>query len=653
MDNMFIFNVKSENMWKKLPILEVVHVEEYVDFIIIIKNHGGMGTVSIGLMAYEKDDSAVILAMKRIKENKINDIKQFKKEANLWISLKHPNIVKALIFVEISDEFCLFMEPVLPNKNGQTNLNDYLSENITLKQILDWSIQFCYAMIYLQSNGVAIHRDIKPQNILISNNLLKITDFGIANSLNIEKNYAQRLSGTFEYQAPETFLGKYDVKSDIYSWGIVLYQMVMKGDYPFVITNEVFKTYNDEVQYYQNLHENYIVPIIESPLKNIIYKCLQKDSTKRYKDFKELLCDFKNIYIEFFGNDIYEPKLEDFTVTEEILRVNSLHNLGKDQEAWNLLNSIQENEESRPLLSVTYNQLGDTKKSLECYKKEVLDKPLNYESRYGYATRLHEMGDYFEAEVEYNLTLKIKPNDKKTLVNLGNLMRDMGSYEESLEYYEKVLKIDSDFFMAKINKAITFINMKKFDESQSIVDKLELDKRYTKKYKIKIAEETMRVNEAKGSFLFYKLKREYPEDEQILFEIVHFHIKHQRYHASIDELYNILKINPENNEAKHLMAINYGMLADQEANNENWDKSLENINKSLEYEDIEISWIKKLLILLVKLLFSKEDVFEELKETVENIKKRKNVIEFIKKDIKNFSEVKNGEQLLLDFINLF
>ncbi len=640
-------------MCEIFPILEVLHVEEYVDFIVIKKIKGGMGTVSIGLMAHQEEDSASLLAMKRINENQITDIEHFKNEANLWISLKHPNIVKALTFLEISEEFCLFMEPVLPNEKGQTNLYDYLNENLTLKQILDWSIQFCYAMIYLQSKGVAIHRDIKPQNILISNNLLKITDFGIANSLNIKNDNQIRLSSTFEYQAPETFLGICDVKSDIYSWGIVLYQMVMKGNYPFIITEEVFKTYDDEVQYYQNLHETYIVPMIESPLKNIINKCLQKDPSKRYNDFKELLYDFKNVYRKFFGNDIYEPELENFTNTEKILQVTSLHNLGKHQEAWNLLNSIQENEQSRPLLSVTYNQLGDSKKSLECYKKEVLNKPSNYESRYGYATRLHETGNYFEAEVQYNITLKLKPNDKKTLVNLGNLIRDMGYSEESLEYYNKVLKIDSDFFMAKINKAITFINMKKFDESQSIVDKLELDKRYTKKYKIKIAEETMRVNEAKGSFLFYKLKREYPEDEQILFEIVHFHIKHQRYHASIDELYNILKINPENNEAKHLMAINYGMLADQEANNENWDKSLENINKSLEYEDIEISWIKKLLILLVKLLFSKEDVFEELKETVENIKKRKNVIEFIKKDIKNFSEIKNGEQLLLDFINLF
>ena len=533
---------------------EVIYLDEYYTFNVFYTMEGGMGKVSIGIISIENQETTNFLAIKRIKNNNKIDIEKFKNESQIWISLKHPNIVKALAFMEVNDEYCLIMEPVLPNKHEKNTLDNYLNDSLTLKQILNWSIQFCYAMIYLNSNGVSIHRDIKPSNIMISDNILKVTDFGIAKAINIKEKNHIRLTGTLEYQAPETFEGEYTNKSDIYSWGIVLYQMINKGKLPYELPKNIYDNpFETQEIFFKDIHNKYNIPPSDTPLSKIICKCLNKNPLKRYNNFEEILNDLIDIYGGLFNDKPYKPIIEEFTFQERILQINSLMELDKKEEAISLLNSIEENKERRHLLSYLYYKLGDIKKSLDLHRQIILNEPNNYEARYGYATRLHETGNYLEAEVQYNIALKIKPNDKKTLANLGNLIRDMYAYEEALTYYNKVLEIDSNFFMAKFNKAMTFIYMERYDDAEKIFDKLQDDKRYTKKFKLIKAIETSKINQAKGSALLYNLKKEYPEDEEVLFQVAYFHFYYGRYETCLSESNKVLEINPENKKVKNLL----------------------------------------------------------------------------------------------------
>lgn len=159
-----------------------IYIDETTIFHIFKENkEGGMGSISFGIVEFDDVDSVNFWAMKNIKLGDINEenIERFENEAKLWIQLKHPNIVRAFNYKIINEIPRIFMEPIISEDNKIT-LKDYLNDNLSIKTILDWSIQFCHGMIYANENGIAVHRDIKPENILIKDKILKISDFGIS-----------------------------------------------------------------------------------------------------------------------------------------------------------------------------------------------------------------------------------------------------------------------------------------------------------------------------------------------------------------------------------------------------------------------------------------------------------------------------------------
>ena len=179
----------------------------------------------------------------------------FKLEALAWIKLNiHPHIVNAIAVQDINGRPFIYMEYIAPDKLGRNTLTHYLRSPISLKKALKWGIQFCHAMEHTISHGVSPHRDIKPDNIMITNTQdLKVTDFGLAKlwnksnfldvqsqttheDLSVEK--INKLSlfkglnnnnivGTPPWMAPEQFEGVADIRSDIYSFGLVLYQIIL------------------------------------------------------------------------------------------------------------------------------------------------------------------------------------------------------------------------------------------------------------------------------------------------------------------------------------------------------------------------------------------------------------------------------------------
>ena len=210
-------------------------------------------------------------------------VERFRREAQSAANLNHPNIVSVYDWGKYENTYFMAMEYV----EGRT-LADVLRLNGHLNsvQAAEIASEVSAALGFAHRNGV-VHRDIKPANILIgSNGQVKVADFGIARAMNAptEKNLTQvgAVMGTATYFSPEQAQGAQpDPRSDLYSLGIVLYEMVA-GRPPFTGDNPVSIAYKQVHDAPQPL--NQLVADVPRPFEAIVAKLLAKRPEQRYAE---------------------------------------------------------------------------------------------------------------------------------------------------------------------------------------------------------------------------------------------------------------------------------------------------------------------------------------------------------------------------------
>ncbi|MDO5391712.1 MAG: Stk1 family PASTA domain-containing Ser/Thr kinase [Eubacteriales bacterium] len=256
---------------------------------------GGMANV------YKAKDHKLnrFVAMKVLKQEFREDttfIKKFKTEAQSAAGLTHPNIVNVFDVGEDDGIHYIVMELV----EGIT-LKDYISKKgkLSVKEATSIAIQVSMGLEAAHSHGI-IHRDVKPQNIIISTDgKVKVTDFGIARAAS-SNTISSNVMGSVHYSSPEQVRGGYsDEKSDIYSLGITLYEMIT-GRVPFEGETTVaiaIKHLQDEM-----VPPSEYTPDIPHSLEQIILKCTQKSVDKRYASMGEVIGDLKHSLIDPNGN---------------------------------------------------------------------------------------------------------------------------------------------------------------------------------------------------------------------------------------------------------------------------------------------------------------------------------------------------------------
>lgn len=196
-----------------------------------IIGQGGMGVV---YLAHDKQLNDSPRAVKTIKPGFMLDkrgMAQFKQEAQASISLTHQNIVRVINYEEAEGLAYIVMEYV----EGST-LEDILIEKgkLTVEEFLPIAAQVCAALEYSHKKKI-IHRDIKPSNIFVTDDEVRLADFGIARVLKDSHTRVtgQMTSGTLIYMPPEIIMGgKPDEMADIYSLGITFYEL-LAGEPPF------------------------------------------------------------------------------------------------------------------------------------------------------------------------------------------------------------------------------------------------------------------------------------------------------------------------------------------------------------------------------------------------------------------------------------
>jgi len=226
-----------------------------------------------------------------------NFVERFRREAQSAASLSHPNIVNVYDWGKYEGTYFIVMEEV----QGRT-LAEILTTNkqLTSKQAAEIASEVAAALGFAHDNHVA-HRDIKPANILIgTNGQVKVADFGIARALNAptESNLTQvgSVMGTATYFSPEQAQGAQpDPRSDLYSLGIVMYEMVA-GRPPFTGENPVSIAYKQVHDAPQPLVQ--IVADVPRSFEAIVAKLLAKDPKLRYPSAAALRDDLRR-----FRND--------------------------------------------------------------------------------------------------------------------------------------------------------------------------------------------------------------------------------------------------------------------------------------------------------------------------------------------------------------
>lgn len=266
----------------------------------IIKSIGEGGMANVYL-AYDTilDRDVAVKILRGDLSNDEKFVRRFQREALNASSLSHPNIVEVYDVGEDNGQYFIVMEYI----EGK-NLKDLLKKRgkLTVSEVVDIMSQIADGLSIAHDSYI-IHRDIKPQNIMIlENGMVKITDFGIAMAMNATQlTQTNSVMGSVHYLPPEQASGKGStLKSDIYSMGILMYEL-LTGVLPYRGENAVEIALKHLKEPLPSIREE--VEDIPQSVENVILKSASKNPKNRYNDAREMYEDLKTVLDESRKNE--------------------------------------------------------------------------------------------------------------------------------------------------------------------------------------------------------------------------------------------------------------------------------------------------------------------------------------------------------------
>jgi eukaryotic-like serine/threonine-protein kinase len=444
----------------------VLHVKE-----------GGFSAVCI-----VKDAANLTFALKTLKSrflwNEANQYR-FERESLTWIELgRHPNIVPALWMERIEGSPCLVLE-----YTSSYNLAELLRIGpLPLEHALNLALQFCDGMAYAHEKLGIVHRDVKPSNCLVTTGgILKIIDFGLArgfgdvqeeimNASGFQKEghleYSMPL-GTRRYMAPEQLYGlaKLDARTDIYSFGIMLYEM---------FTRDTGLQFGEIAHDYIKANEGEYA--LSKELQQYILSCVERYPRKRPGCFGEVRDDLSGLYRSLIGKSAPPPSrplpadLSYFQNAAEIQLANRRYD-----RAISLYDQALRIDPNDPDLwkgrGASLYSLHEYQDALRAFNKGIELAPNDSDLFNNSGLVMLALGQADKALSYFDKALSMSPKDATLLRNRGETLQRLDMFEEALKCYDEGLSIDPHDVGLLEMKGFLLLEAKEYDEAMSIFDR--------------------------------------------------------------------------------------------------------------------------------------------------------------------------------------
>ncbi|OFW25838.1 MAG: hypothetical protein A3H27_05160 [Acidobacteria bacterium RIFCSPLOWO2_02_FULL_59_13] len=468
------------------------------------KGKSGMGIVYIVIDAATSTPFAV-KTFQRWCLNTEDLVQRFLREAETWIHLEqHQNIVRAFYVATIEDQPYVFLEYVA----GADLRKKLAGGALPSRDALRYSIQFCRGMAHAHKKVPGlVHRDIKPENCMFTpEGILKVTDFGLVKVLtgsdrmpmgtplqeesaeNQTQLFRTRLGemgvGTMPYMAPEQFTGfsQVSVSADIYSFGIMLYEM-LAGRRPFRVRSR------DPEQWYAQHHTvmppepSFLRPEVGIALSRLTMRCIAKQPEERYPDFAAVEQELSLILKKEFQEEVASTGAQELEAWEVLNKGTALSNLGRTKEALacfdKALEILPRFDSAWLNKGVIFFKEGKTKEALECYDQAIEINPNSAPAWYNRGAALQKEKKLEDALACYERALELDSLNEATWLNKGVLLRKLLRSQEAVECYDRILTLNPNSAIAWYNRGFALRQLGRTqDELQCYKRAVEINPRF-------------------------------------------------------------------------------------------------------------------------------------------------------------------------------
>lgn len=395
----------------------------------------------------------------------------FAEEAATWVRLgKHPFIVRAY-FVEKFDGRPYVVTGYVRGEVGMGgDLQAWLGHpRLTLKLAVEMALQIAQGMQHaVQAIPGLVHRDLKPANILVDSRArAMLTDFGLVCAAETE-------AGTPAYMAPEQWRGEsLDARSDIYSYGCILYEMFTG--------HRMFAAETVDQWKYAHLNQTPVALRIlqmgvPEEIETIVMSCLAKVSEERPQNWDEVVSTLASLFHSLTG----QAAALDFSVFEldagELLAASySLGRLKKYEEMLSVCNRALEADPTSNLAwlnkGAALDWLGRCAEAISCYDHALALNSANAATWNNKGNSLNKLTLHEEAILCFDRALVLAPDDADAWNNKGCALHDLGRYDEAILHYDRALEANPNRADSCHNKGKSLLGISRYEEAITYYDR--------------------------------------------------------------------------------------------------------------------------------------------------------------------------------------
>ncbi len=428
-----------------------------------------------------------------------------------------------------------------------------LSETEAEKVILD----IAKALEFLHNhNPIIVHRDLKPGNVLKVGENWKLSDFGLVRAMQSNATQTTTMMGTNGYAPPEAYQGKISSAWDIWSLGVLIYEILtgelpFNSDTPLALMQQVIKEQPD----LNKLPEKW---------RKIMGKCLEKESVNRLTA-SNLIKNISSVKTSNKSLEIDSNESSQITFEFYLNQGDSYCHLEQYQEAiTNYNKAIALNSQSADAYNnrgLAYGNLQKYQEAIADFTKAIAINPQDAEAYHNRGNAYRNFKKYEKAIADYTKVIKIDPHNVEALYIRGLVYRNLEKYEEAITDYNKVITIKPQFANAYNNRGNVYYNLKKYQEAIANYSKvIEIDPQFSSVYDNR-ANAYLNLQKYEDAIIDYShLIKLNPNHENAYYNRANCYKNLQKYEESIIDYSNVINLNSQNQDAYNNRGLAYYFL---------------------------------------------------------------------------------------------